>query len=101
MIDYELAKGLKEAGFPGITLPDREECLSEGEPSYHTPAPVYPTLSELIEACGGDFGGMSRSKNGAWIAYSIQASTLEDSVDGDTPDEAVARLWLALNNKAV
>ncbi len=55
-----------------------------------------PMLQELIQGCGEDFGGISRSKKGEWIAYSIKALTLEDAISGTTPEEAVAKLWLAL-----
>ena len=107
-MNYDLAKELKEAGFPGITMPDREECLIDGEPGYHTPLAIYPTLSELIEACQ-KFGieGFSRAIK---ITISGQTSwwsmvtTLEDEnlipvQSASTPEEAVARLWLALNPK--
>lgn len=104
-MDYELAKQLKDAGFAqngsGIFLPhqdtvhgDSVNLMEAGVEKW----PVYvPTLSELIEACGEEFGGISRSKKGGWIAYGITAASMDDAVDGSTPEVAVGRLWLALH----
>jgi hypothetical protein len=59
---------------------------------------VYvPTLSELIEACGDGFYSLERiHPNGTWKAL---AQWIAKSFTSDTPDEAVAKLWLALNKK--
>jgi hypothetical protein len=113
-MNYELAKQLKEAGFPQnldgnrniaggpmmfeVGLPDKERCY-------------VPTLSELIEACGIQFdklyyrpiGSNLEDGKGAWFArkmYPLDYRPLK-MLDqrGSTPDEAVARLWLALNQK--
>jgi len=92
-LDYELAKELKEAGYPQdlVSAPyhriDFKDC-------------AQPTLSELIEACGEQFGGMTleldkRSRTGkVWKVYSGDGSNI---LIFPTPEEAVARLWLALN----
>lgn len=100
---YELAKKLKEAGFP-----QKEELGAR----YITPKGLYayypdnfrqeaysPTLSELIEACGEKFG-MLRSPLGQrkWTAQGDGGESLVFT-EGSTPEEAVARLWLALNKK--
>ncbi len=104
MITYKLAKELKDAGFP-----------YKGN-SYHTvypegePIPKYfmqrvpegdrgirvPTLSELIEACGDDFGDLTRETDDRWIVH--KSGTLLAS-QGGSPEEAVAHLWLALNKE--
>lgn len=98
---YELAKQLKDAGFPqakklgGQFLGESMEVL------------VYsPPLSELIEACGKKLGSLYRSATGDWMAHTDMAwhkdfGLREKSMfeRGDTPEEAVARLWLALNKK--
>jgi hypothetical protein len=83
---YELAKELKDAGFPGIVLCD---C--------HEPSKVLdaPTLSELIEACGERFFSLQTSGKGGPGWYSIATGMV--TAEGTTPEEAVARLWLALN----
>lgn len=90
-MNYELAKQLKDAGFP-----------FDPELGH---AVISPSLSELIEACGDDIclsnvdgyvqGKLSKK---TWIAiksYGIRKP--EDIEDGYTAEEAVAKLWLALN----
>lgn len=103
---YELAKKLKDAGYPQKEHDDQE--LMDGITIEVPGDAVYaPSLSELIEACGYGFGGLIRLHTGNFQAmggalekakhegqgfYSIQ-------VFGSTPEEAVAELWLALNSK--
>ena len=84
---YELVKQLKEAGF----------YLQENK---GTPYP--PTLSELIEACGEGYFNLNSTKSGKgydnhWAAYF--GENPEAKGLGKTPEEAVAKLWLALNKK--
>jgi len=98
-MNYDTAKKLKEAGFPKKTWlvlgPDRYR--------FH-----MPTLSELIEACGQCLSHIKRLRvNDAdyWWAVSHcghpehewSGNNLEEC--GETPEEAVANLWLALNRK--
>lgn len=101
MIDYSLAKQLKDAGFPQIKaygqyLPDTE--------SGRIDVAYAPSLSELIEACGKDFNCLVHTTNGGvdsdkefWSA-GVDAISINWS-NGHTPEEAVAKLWLALNKK--
>jgi len=107
-MNYELALKLKEAGFPqegkngywinsaGVTSSIKKE------------APYVPTLSELIEACGSQFLMLRRGlgdkpnhiidkKEGAWMCEC--AAWDRPRFLGDTPEEAVANLWLSLNKK--
>lgn len=120
-MNYELAKELKEAGFPQ-TWPDGRLYFDEqGMVDYacedhgSQEGVVIPTLSELIEACGNVFESLSYARKGSehpsntewlerdgrWIAVAEgpDGFTIEDKA-GKTPEEAVARLWLALNKKA-
>ena len=87
---YELAKELKDVGFPFIWNYE-PEALRFRE---------YPTLSELIEACIGEYWfSLVELKPHAWRA---EGKTLELKVlreVGKTPEEAVAKLYLALNKK--
>lgn len=133
MLSYELAKQLKENGFPQKesyrwdedTHPEAtiEELryLNEGRvryEGYYCPAltneevhtdedDVYiPTLSELIEACGDDFGTLHHiHKPKIWTAvsrlFSRNGTKLLDGYEGkgDNPETAVANLWLKLNKK--
>src|SRR5271156_5222250 len=56
---------------------------------------VYsPTLTELIEACGLPFE-LSCDAAGHWYA----STKAELRRSGDTPAEAVARLWLVLHSR--
>lgn len=91
MIDYELAKKLKEAGWKGnIGLFSKDIEL--------------PTLSELIEACMDfyfpchfNMGGMN-----TWWAVMRNETNNKAIVPvqtGSTPEEAVANLWLELKKK--
>lgn len=90
MIDYPLAKRLKEAGFPKqnfeVVYPSSKYPNREGQSGT-------PSLSELIEACGEEFVSLVKLRKG-WKAISDACD-----VNGQTPDIAVANLWLALNTK--
>lgn len=83
-MNYELAKELRLNGFP-----------NSGFWKLESLNPKHPTLSELIEACGEDFYDLVRFSD-RWQARSPM---LGNSNIGETPEEAVARLWLALNKK--
>jgi hypothetical protein len=91
-MDYELAKQLKDAGFPQEG--DRPGDMVSGGDVLGERV-YYPTLSELIEACGMDFGDLKRMVNGR---FGARNSNITLSILGDTPEEAVANLWLALNS---
>lgn len=91
-MNCELAKELKDAGFPQVNH-DEDDFYHEtfGEDISN------PTLSELIEACGDKFASLSKGMfPNQWMCL---GGTLEGNLKtgGDTPEEAVARLWLALN----
>lgn len=57
-------------------------------------------LSQLIEACGDNdaFLLYRREAEGVWTASGSNGESNQTDQDGPTPTEAVARLWLALNN---
>lgn len=90
---YELAKELKDAGFPQrggeIGTRDRET----GSESVYA-----PTLSELIEACGNRLTVLENWGEG-WTAYEEQLDLIGKEAKGKTPEEAVAKLYIALYNK--
>jgi hypothetical protein len=94
---YELAKQLKDAGFP-LKTDYKERGIVEYEATEGGAVGYYePTLSELIEACGDRFVGLDRF-DGGWKATGV-ISNLLCSRDGSVPEEAVGKLWLALNTK--
>lgn len=125
MIDSKLAIELKEAGFPqegiewycpfctytwnngGIEggFCNIEECkgwedkYTKKDPKgkiYDEAQVSIPTLSVLIEACGDDFGTLhKRRTTGTWSAVSSNGRL----VLGSIIEEAVAKLWLKLNEK--
>ncbi len=102
MINYKLAKKLKDIGFSQkygevgkFIYPDETIVavhLKEDESCY------IPTLSELIEACADRFYDLVREKeNKVWWEASDPMN--EFFTQGDTPEEAVANLYLKLHGK--
>lgn len=121
---YELAKRLKEAGFPqsennvygtvgvynlraGSNCPKNfsNDCDKECQDNHI----YFPTLEELIEACGDRLYSIMRSSgtdiNGViqhtWCAEARDPENdqIIDCADYPTITEAVANLWLALKGK--
>ena len=99
-MNYELAKQLKEAGFPGK---DYVWMYQDGVTAQGL-APS-PTLQELIDACGGFFFAISHWPEG-WTAEggtviqhgeSNEFTAQTQCKNCSTAEEAVAKLWLALN----
>lgn len=140
-MNYELAKKLKEAGFPQelnngdwayftdkdeytdneihLMHDDNDEGCFVGNSYSHryfdhdpTSWTKVPTLSELIEACGEDLIAIQREFNEfneftkftecKWCAVNEWEDYYPPDVHrggyGHTPEEAVAHLWLSLNN---
>lgn len=103
MIPYELAKQLKDAGFPQKGKGETLTTVPPGQPANEDYEVYCPTLSELIEACGDRFGSLVRHANGNWRASEASHTDthfiLKKFADATTPDVAVALLWLELNKK--
>lgn len=120
-MNYELAKKLKEAGWPQrnatfylvkwLDFGDAGKFYPQGDVLVHKTDPLVkggyqggeisaaPTLEELIEACGAGLSSLNRVPGG-WITMSpIGLVPLMANTQGATPAEAVAKLWLALNKK--
>lgn len=112
---YELAKQLKDAGFPqvgggGYFITSQEISRMDKDEDtlsyvFKNEIPYNPTLSELIEACGKI---VLWSYNDKWYAghnneYYCDCSYFDDYPipleEGDTPEEAIAKLYLELNKK--
>ncbi len=93
-MDYELAKALKDAGFPqigrGTRVPPPDMIVAHRDDFAYV-----PTLEQLIEACGEEFLSLTQRDNADWSSESVEYRTLNAA----TPIEAVARLWLALNKR--
>lgn len=115
-MNYELAKQLKDAGFPK----DYTQWNDHDEQLLINTWDMYgkrysPTLSELIESCGEGFKGLL--PNG-WIPVLATDWTAVEKIgtiekndaggltfdswhthSGKTPEEAVANLYIALHKK--
>jgi hypothetical protein len=91
MIDYALAKELKDAGFPQNDA---------NATSYIEGILCPPTLSELIEACWkiGSFDSLTYLGEDEYSSWGVDSDGCERDGRGTSPEEAVARLWLALHN---
>lgn len=102
MITYELAKELKDAGFKSSELVT-PAWYGEGFDYTLDDLVPNPTLSELIEACvkisrDQDFH-LETIYGDGWRAATCFTHGKDEWEKGPTPEEAVARLWLALNKK--
>ena len=103
MIDYKLAKQLKEAGF---IFKQKVWEVDDFPPESYK----LPTLSELIEACGDEFAELAHPTKD-WFAESktnelkdvcktCGVRTVEPIMQhGKAPEVAVAKLWLKLNER--
>src|ERR1700739_4773250 len=103
MLSYELAKKLQNAGFAQEGKNGRwYHARHQIECGYYPNAIYIPTLSELLHGCGDNFdnlrlGGVEALE---WSAYAFHQQQRRVCYEtGAIPDEAVARLWLALNKK--
>ena len=85
---YETAKKLKEAKFPFLWNYE-PQALAFRE---------YPSLSELIEACALKTLRLESWKEG-WKAGDYLHQSIKKYALGKTPEEAVANLFLRLNDK--
>lgn len=102
-----LAKELRDAGFPNIHhvqhRQGRDFLHPDGRVSVYSLGQIaptedwfIPTLEELIGACKYDHFSLNKEKGADWIATAGYEN--ENRAYGQTPSEAVARLWLALKS---
>lgn len=124
---YELAKQLKDAGFPQVwPKPDflnLDDALVIQEIYDTYPEqfdPYRPTLPELVDACGNHFGTLeldhqeadnlnparhsfiAKPSNGLIQLIARNKHPMQEIYySGKTPDVAAANLWLALNKKPI
>ncbi len=102
-MDYSLAKELEDAGFPQDGK-NYKTCTDTSDSALGERI-VHPTLSELIDACPTEMGNAtfvlgSADKGRVWVACYFDFGSnrcAELNETGQTPEEAVARLWLALH----
>lgn len=100
MLDEKLVEKLKTAGF------SFKRCLETGKiirsdmlfTDKLGAIWFYPTLSELIGACGKPFMLLKHSEDEyGWQAFNSEDTFACISGDGEIPEIAVAILWLKLN----
>jgi hypothetical protein len=91
MISYQLARKLKDAGFPQSELARAQQKAGYDYISM-------PTLSDLFVALGEDFRALSREPD-CWLAcgYISEEGEWKNVHAGDSPEEALARLWLSIH----
>jgi hypothetical protein len=98
-MNYELAKKLKDAGF--VFKEWYLECHNgeSSELKWDNADWEYPTLSELIEACGKEIDTIERVTSG-WRASGsvedIELGYVKIEEIGSTIEEAVANLFLSI-----
>lgn len=111
---FELAKKLKDCGFPQGDNPEQQMLREEGQIpevdnrtmwiKYFTPEYVeemkekivyIPTLAELIEVCGEEFESLNKREHN-WYANLDSIFKKHRDIKGSTPEEAIANLWLKL-----
>ena len=107
-MNYDLAKKLKNAGFPlqRASMEDADDSKRKKQIFWYgkdslerESAWLSPTLSELIEVCGVSFRSLTffpETQDAHWVALGY-----DDSRGGSmySPEEAVANLWLTLQSK--
>jgi hypothetical protein len=122
-MNHELAKDLKEAGFPqagdGATYVDLgskdsfyvptleellEACVELVKPKEPTPSELhffelYPNMNIATSGGSREIGDSNEWGAGWSRGTSFDQIRARDNYFGKTPNEAVARLWLALNTK--
>jgi hypothetical protein len=98
-MNYELAKQLKDAGFP------RHHAFEQSD--WENFKAHHPSLEELIEACNlPNFNSFelecinTMKIPNQWLARTSTNDRVFITEWCSTPTEAVARLWLALNRHA-
>ena len=95
-MDRDLARQLKEAGLDTNGDESAYQYFTIDGERYRA-----PTLEELLEACGAYVyllpldDGWGAGKSSRPFDRRFRFDT---KATGDTPQEAVARLWLALNS---
>lgn len=111
MLKYETAKALKEAGFPqnGLNICTYSNCGCHDKKKCggcdNCMRIRIPNLSELIEACGDKIILWQYEKKwysvkydeNDYVAENCLDRTWYDSIEGLSPEESMAKLYIELN----
>jgi hypothetical protein len=95
-MDHELARQLKDAGFPQKEPNGFVGLMNPGEGDGNGRA-YFPTLEELIEACGEKFLSLNNYGIRGWHVVGKDKHRDEIEITEPFAIVAVARLWLALH----
>jgi hypothetical protein len=103
-MNYELAKELYDAGFKPLVSPlIHPSRFARGSHDDQREYIFIPTLAEVITACGEKFRSLSRvywEEKEKWIADMWANHDERSHIGrGETMEEAVVKLWIALNKK--
>lgn len=104
-MNKELAIKLKENGYADRVIP-HHSMNAQDSPLIEDWMFTAPNLKELIEACKPsqfDNFGLSTGYTDQWEAWATYHGhaipEVELNVKGDSPEEAIALLWIELNKK--
>jgi len=97
-ITYELAKKLREHGFPLRKCHGAPDWKGEAIFKIYNDAYFFPTLPELIKECASAMV-ISIDVDGNAYAFHYMDDNRKAEGRGKTPEEAVALLYLSLNPK--
>lgn len=109
-LSFEICKKLKDAYF-SLRMMSQEDanhsvlkhqgfCYGKDFIGRDNTWWLIPTLSELIEACGEEFGSLWCDGD-FWVASEEWGRGLENAkyyMSGKTPEEAVANLYISLHS---
>lgn len=95
MLTYQKVIELKDNGFPTKSIWFGED------PTGSKFLLGAPSLSELIEACGIKFDSLIKNSEGVWEAEGEDCGEFSFLYfgKGDSPEIAIANLWLDMNDK--
>lgn len=114
-LPLETCRELKEAGYlqetvwrVGLTVTGDVTLIRSGDSlSFSNGSPAYsdvsacPTSDELLETLGDGFSALyeSDSQFGEWAVSGFYADGAKTMDYGNTPAEALARLYISVNSK--
>jgi hypothetical protein len=75
--------------------------LAHRRGEYARAVDLMKPIAALIEACGEGFGALGRESDcGLACEYVSERGEWSNAHEGETPENAVARLWLSLHQAA-
>lgn len=95
-MNYSLAKELRDVGFSHNWCSEDDcSCLVNGDSTKGTAC--FPTLEELIDACGDNLESVIQRGNGDGDNWEVRSKV--SRFNATSLVEAVAQLWLAFHKK--